>query len=86
MKTKHNLEPFSNITSEGGVEDTRLEAKDTKKSEAKDCPSEDRSSQDQGQECARPRLNDTDTSVLQKKKRFSKKIFRRSPKYKKNCL
>ena len=30
------------------VEDTRLEAKDTKKSEAKDSPSEDRPSRHQG--------------------------------------
>ena len=40
----------------GGVEDTRLKAKDTKKkSEAKDSPSEDRPSRGQEQECSRPR-------------------------------
>ena len=62
----------------GGVEDTRLEAKakDTKKSEAKakDSLSEDRHS----------RTKDTSASALQKKKkkRFSQKCFRRSPKKK----
>ena len=50
----------------GGVEDTRLEAKDTKKSEAKakDSLSEDRPSRGQGQECSRTK--DTSTSILQK--------------------
>ena len=61
------------IFARGGVEDTRLEAKDTKKSEAKakvkDSLSEDRTSQGQGQECSRPRprTKDTGASVLQKK-------------------
>ena len=36
------------LGSRGGVEDTRLEAKDTKKFEAKDSPSEDRTSRGQG--------------------------------------
>ena len=51
-----------------GVEDTRLEAKDTKKSEtkAKDSLTEDRPSRGQGQE-PRPRTKDTAVSVLQKK-------------------
>ena len=40
------------MSGRGGVEDTRLEAKDTKKSEAKDSPSEDRHSRGQGQECS----------------------------------
>ena len=57
----------------GGVEDTRLEAKakDTKKSEAKDTPSEDRPSRGQGQECSmpKPRTKDTGASVLQKQKK-----------------
>ena len=54
----------------GGVEDTRLEAKDTKKSEAKakDSLSEDITFRDQGQKCSRPRprTKDTGASVLQK--------------------
>ena len=41
----------------GGVENTRLEAKDTKKNEAKakNSLSEDRHSRGEGQECSRPR-------------------------------
>ena len=69
--------------SKGGVEDTRLEAKakDTKKSEAKNSPSEDRPSWGQGQKCSRPRprTKDTSASVLQKKKVF-KNFFRQSQK------
>ena len=67
----------------GGVEDTRLEAKDTKKI------------QGQGQECSRPRTKDTIASALQKKKKglpknfsgnlhkktFFKKFFKRSTKF-----
>ena len=62
------------LISRGGVEDTRLEAKDTKKSEAKakDSLSEDRPSRGQGQECSRPRTKDTPASVLQKKKGLQK--------------
>ena len=60
----------------GGVEDTRLEAKDTKKFEtkAKDSLTEDRHSRGQEQECSRPkpRTKDTSASVLQKKKVFTK--------------
>ena len=56
----------------GGVEDTRLEAKDTKKSEAKDSLSEDRHSRGQGQECSRPRTKDTKRKRSPKKK---KKVF-----------
>ena len=72
------------IISRDGVEDTRLEAKakDTKKkseAKAKDSLSEDRHSRGQGQECSRPR---TQAQVLSKKKRFSQKFFRRSPKKK----
>ena len=61
------------LFSRGEVEDTRLEAKDTKKSEAKaktkDSLSEDRHSRGQGQECSRPRprTEDTNASVLKKK-------------------
>ena len=69
-----------------GVEDTRLEAKDTKKSEAKakDSLSEDRHSRGQGQECSRPRprTKDTSASALQKKKDFTK-IFHAISKKKK---
>ena len=52
----------------GGVEDTRLEAKDTKKipGQAKDSLSEDRHSRGQGQECSRPR---TQAQVLSKRKK-----------------
>ena len=52
------------ISNRGGVEDTRLEAKakDTKKSEAKDSPSEDRTFRGQGQG---PR---TQAQVFSKKK------------------
>ena len=75
--------PPYNLSTRGGVEDTRLEAKakdtkkseakakDTKKSEAKakDSLSEDRTSRGQGQECSRPRprTKDTGASALQKK-------------------
>ena len=55
------------IFNRGGVEDTRLEAKDTKKFRG------------QGQTLPRPRTKDTDVSVL-KKKRSSKIFFRRSQK------
>ena len=63
----------------GGVEDTRLEAKDkakdTKKSEAKakGNTSVDRHSRSQGQECLRPgpRTKDTGASVLRKKTFFA---------------
>ena len=71
-----------------GVVDIRIEAKanakGTKKSEAKDRPSEDRLSQGQGQECSRPRprAKDTNASVLQKKK-FFKKFFQAISKQKK---
>ena len=55
----------------GGVEDTGLEkAKDIKKSEAKDSPTEDRPCQGQGQECSRPRIKNIGASVLYKKKVF----------------
>ena len=54
----------------GGVEDTRLEAKDS--------PFEDRPFRGQGQKCPKPRTKNTGASVLQKEKVF-KKLFRRSP-------
>ena len=47
--------------------DKRLEAKDIKKSKAKDNPSEGRPSQDQGLEYSRPRNKNTGASVLKKK-------------------
>ena len=68
------------------TEDTKLEAKDTKKSkanaEAKDSPYEDRPSRCQGQECStpRPRTKDTGASFLKKKIFFqaiSKKFFKK---------
>ena len=59
------------VNTRGGVEDTRLEAKDTKKSEAKakDSPFENRLSRGREQECSRPRprTKSTDASVLGKK-------------------
>ena len=69
--------------SRGGVEDTRLEAKYTKKnprpntqkkSEAKNSPSEGRPCRGQGQECSRPipRTKNTSASVLQKQKGLQK--------------
>ena len=68
--------PNSVLVIRGRVEDTRLEAKDTKKSEAKakDSLSEDRHSRGQGQECSRPRprTKDTSASALQKKKGLHK--------------
>ena len=60
----YTFNKFFIVSARGGVEDTRLEAKDTKKSEAKDSPSEDRHSRGQGQECSRPRTKDTAASVL----------------------
>ena len=76
---------FYVVNIRGRVEDTRLEAKDTKKSEAKDTPSENRHSLGQGQECSRPRprTKDTAASVL-KKKKSSKKFFRQSPIYRRS--
>ena len=59
------------VLSRGGVEDTMLEAKDTKKSEvkAKDSPTEDRPSRGQGQECSRPRTALPRTDPLEAKDR-----------------
>ena len=57
------------LTSRGGVEDTRLEAKDTKKIRGQGQPF-------RGQTLSRPR---TQAQVLSKKKRSSQKFFRRSP-------
>ena len=51
------------FASRGGVEDTRLEAKDTKKFRG------------QGQTLSRPRTKDTDESVSPPKKRSSKFFF-----------
>ena len=76
-----NVQYTDVITTRGGVEDTRLEAKakDTKKSKAKskNSLSEDRHSRGQGQECSRPRprTKDTSASALQKKKKVFTKIF-----------
>ena len=74
----------------GVVEDTRLEAKaktkDTKKSKAKDSPSEDRHSRGQEQECSRPkpRTMNTRVSALRKKtkKRSSPNFFQATSKKK----
>ena len=75
---------LKSITSRGGVKDTRLEAKDTKKSKAKDIPIEGRPSQGQGQECSRPRTQ-RGSDFQEKKKVFAPKLpkffvkFKRSP-------
>ena len=74
-----------NAINRDGVEDTRLEAKDTKKSEAKDNLSEDRHSRGQGQECARGQGPSTQAQVLSKK-RSSQKFFKRSQKKKKKVF
>ena len=70
----HSL-TFVMLKNRGGVEDRRLKAKDTKKSEAKakDSLSEDRHSRGQGQECSRTK--DTATSVLQTKNIGLQKSF-----------
>ena len=65
------------MTSKDGAKDTRLEAKakgTMLEAKAKDSLSEDRTSRGQGQECSRPRTEDTGASVLPPKKR-SLKIF-----------
>ena len=54
--------------SRGGVEDTRLEAKDTKKIQGQGQPF-------RGQTLSRPRTKDTSASALQKKKKKKKKVF-----------
>ena len=69
---------------EGGVEDTRLEAKDTKKirGQGQGQPFRGQTlsrAKDRNARGPRPRTKDTSTSALQKKKRSSKNFFRRSP-------
>ena len=90
LSERHGALFYNSIVAiRGGVEDTRLEAKDTKKSEAKakDSLSEDRHSRGHGQECSRPRprTKDTSASALQKKKVFTK-IFQAISKKKKKSL
>ena len=66
------------VATRGGVEDTRFEAKDTKKSAAKDSPSKDRHSRGQGHK----RLCFPEKKGLQKKfQAISKKEKRRSSKF-----
>ena len=80
----------SKLVIRGGVEDTRLEAKDTKKNEAKakDSLSEDRHSRGQGQECSRPRprTKDTSASALQNHKNFSGDLQKKKKGLHKNSL
>ena len=66
------------ISSRGGVEDTRLEAKakDSKKSETRDSLSEDRHSLGQGQECSRPRPRTQAQVFSKKEKKKKKKVFK----------
>ena len=75
-----SLITFSYLTTRAGVEDTRLEAKDTKKIRG-----QDQAQPFRGQTLSRPRkgmleakAKDTSASALQKK-RSSQKFFRRSP-------
>ena len=70
---------YMSLETRGGVEATRLKAKDTKKSEAKakESPSEDRHSRGQGQEYARGQGPRTQTQGFFKKKIF-KKFFQDS--------
>ena len=72
--TKIECEIYCILIGRGGVEDTRLEAKDTKKIRGQGQPF-------RGQTLSRPRprTKDTSTSALQKKKKSSQKFFRRSP-------
>ena len=68
---------FYFIICRDGVENTRLEAKDTKKLRGQGQPF-------RGQTLSRPRTGmlkakDTSASALQKKKRSSQKFFKRSP-------
>ena len=69
------------VITRGGVEDTRLEAKDTKKirGQGQGSLSEDRHSRGQGQECSRPRTQAQVLSKIKNKKRSSQKFFKRSP-------
>ena len=69
------------VETRGGVENTRLEAeaKNTKNSKDKDCPSEDRPSRGQRQECSWPRTKNTSANV-HKKKNVLKNFFQGSQK------
>ena len=81
----------------GGVEDIRLEAKDTKKIRGQGHkknprprtafprtePLEAKPSRGQGQECSRPRPR-TQPKAFSKKKRSSKTFFRQSPIYRRS--
>ena len=71
----------------GGVEDTRFEAGDPKKSEAKakDNSTEDRLSRGQGQKYLKPRTKGHKEEVISKKTFFFGK-FRRSPKKSRSSL
>ena len=74
----------------GGVEDIRLKAKGTKKTQAKakDSPSEDRHSRGQGLVCSRPRTGMLEAKDHRHKRKCSpknkvfKNFLRRSPKNK----
>ena len=68
-KIRGSQEQYSFSPIRGGVKNTRLKAKDTKKPEAKDRLSKDRLSRGQGLECSRPRTQCA--SVLQKRKKRS---------------
>ena len=69
-----NADTEQHVIIRGGVENTRLEDKNTKKSKAKDRLSEDRPSRGQGQKCSRPRTKDTVCKCSKKTKIFAQKI------------
>ena len=88
-KTSQREQPFSVqssslflrafVSSRGEVKDTRFEAKDPKKSEAKDSPSKDRPFRGQGQERSWPRPMTIDQGHRRKcspKKKVFKNFFR----------
>ena len=58
-----------NLLGRGGVKDARLEAKDTKKSKAKDTLTQDRPFRSEGQECSRPRIKGYNAEVLSERKK-----------------
>ena len=90
MKIFFDLSSSRNVTTRGGVENSRLEAMahDTKKTEAKDSPFEDSFSR--GQTLSRPRKGMLEAKAKDQghrrkcspKKRSSKEFFRRFPKKK----
>ena len=77
--TLFNWLPEVESRTQGSRPRPRTQKKSEAKAKAKDSLFEDRHSRGQGQECSRPRTNNTSASALQKKKRSSQKFFKRSP-------